>query len=69
MNKTEVLKVRVTPDQLNKLNYMADATDAKRGWVVRQLIDRAELITPALFAPGVSTGNGPSEKEARHVHT
>ena len=50
MQTAGTITIRLTPKHLSKIDKMAAANDCKRSWVLRQLVDRAELITPALFA-------------------
>jgi len=51
MNASVVINVRVTPAQLSKIDRMARATKTQRSWVMRELVDRAELLAPAMFVP------------------
>ena len=50
MQTAGTITIRLTPKHLSKIDKMAAANGCKRSWVLRQLVDRAELICPALFA-------------------
>jgi len=50
--KSEYVAFRATSEQREKLEAIATENSASMGWVLRSLVDRAELVSPAKFALG-----------------
>lgn len=47
--KTSVLHVRVTPEHQSKLDRLAARSGMPAAWIVRNLIEKSELVHGAVF--------------------
>lgn len=61
---TAFVTFRCEPELREKLEGMAESNSASLGWVLRSLIDRAELVTPALFVGNVHRVSREEERYA-----
>ena len=60
--KTNVLHVRVTPEQQTKLDRLSSRSGMRASWIVRSLIEKSELVQGAIFV-GAAMVPAQSESE------
>lgn len=58
--KSTVLHVRVTPEQQGKLDRLAARSGMPASWIVRNLIEKSELVHGAVF---VGAAMVPAQRE------
>ena len=66
MARDKVLHVRISEEEHRKLAKMAAGAGTTKGWLLRALIQRSELVQGAVLI-GVVNSPLPPEREAAHA--
>ena len=64
MQMSEVVKVRLTKQQIDKMEMLVSSTNSNKSKLLRDLIDAAEVV-PAQFSVRIPAASGAGRKNER----